>query len=181
MGFALKIENLPKYTYNDYCQWEGRWELIEGIPYSMSPQPVGKHQWICKKLSYQFEDELEICGKCNVSLPMDWKIDENTVLQPDLFVACFNFKNLKFITESPIIVVEVLSPSTRDKDITVKFNIYQEQGVKYYVIIDPEDDSYKIYELTENKYQLVKSGHDGSFNFELGSNCKAEIDFSKLW
>ncbi len=31
MNPAIKI--LPHYTYEDYCHWEGRWELIDGIPY----------------------------------------------------------------------------------------------------------------------------------------------------
>lgn len=34
---AVRI--LPHYTYSDYCNWEGRWELIEWIPYAMSPAP----------------------------------------------------------------------------------------------------------------------------------------------
>jgi len=29
-GFALLKDYLPEYTYNDYCKWEGRWEIIEG-------------------------------------------------------------------------------------------------------------------------------------------------------
>ncbi|HJY21679.1 MAG TPA: hypothetical protein VJ279_02270 [Hanamia sp.] len=32
---AVKIQ--PYYTYKDYCAWEGRWELIDGIPFAMSP------------------------------------------------------------------------------------------------------------------------------------------------
>ncbi|WP_301924323.1 hypothetical protein [Ferruginibacter sp.] len=39
MSSAVKI--LPHYTYEDHCQWEGRWEIIEGIPFAMSPAPVG--------------------------------------------------------------------------------------------------------------------------------------------
>ncbi len=34
----------PYYTYENYCEWEGRWELIDGIPYAMSPLPVPAHQ-----------------------------------------------------------------------------------------------------------------------------------------
>jgi hypothetical protein len=30
---ALKMEDLPHYTYDDYAQWEGRWEIISGVPY----------------------------------------------------------------------------------------------------------------------------------------------------
>lgn len=37
---TLKIEDLPHYTYDDYVTWEGRWELIQGIPYAMTPAPV---------------------------------------------------------------------------------------------------------------------------------------------
>ncbi|HSV11108.1 MAG TPA: hypothetical protein VLI68_10085 [Hanamia sp.] len=34
---AVKL--LPHYTYEDYCHWEGRWEVIDGIPYAMIPAP----------------------------------------------------------------------------------------------------------------------------------------------
>lgn len=48
MGSAIKI--LPNYTYADYSQWEGRWELIEGIPHSMIPVPNMRHQWVSANL-----------------------------------------------------------------------------------------------------------------------------------
>ncbi len=41
---AVKL--LPYYTYEDYCRWEGRWELIDGIPFAMSPAPTPRHQWL---------------------------------------------------------------------------------------------------------------------------------------
>jgi len=180
MGFALAKKNLPNYTYDDYCQWEGRWELIDGIPYAMSPLPSGKHQWVSFALASQFHEQLKSCNKCEVSLPMDWKIGEHTVLQPDLFVACFEFKTKKYITQAPVLVVEVLSPSNRNKDIEVKSKIYAGQGVKYYLVIEPKDDSYMVYKLSGDNYKLVKSGHKGKYLFEL-ETCKAEIDFDKLW
>lgn len=181
MGFALKVENLPKYTYEDFCQWEGRWELIGGVPYAMSPLPTGKHQKICRKLLVQLEDKLQECAHCNPSLPMDWKIDEHTILEPDLFVACFDFDSKKFISQPPVIVVEVLSPSTRDKDLSVKYDIYKEQGVKYYVILDPDNDTYTIHQLSGKDYKIALNGHDGTFTFEIEDDCHAEINFGKLW
>ena len=181
MAFALTKEYLPRYTYADFCKWEGRWELIDGVPYSMSPLPSGKHQWVSLELAKQFMEELNDCSKCNVSMPMDWKIGNNTVLEPDLFVACFDFKSKKYITEAPIIVVEVLSPSNRLKDIHVKFQIYLEQGVKYYIVINPKDETYIIYELSGNEYQIAKKGHDGSFKFDIDNDCHPEIDFGKIW
>ncbi len=59
MNNAIKI--LPHYTYEDYLQWKGRWELIEGIPYAMSPQPVPKHQRIAVNLSTEFRIALKKC------------------------------------------------------------------------------------------------------------------------
>ena len=41
---AFKEEHLPHYNYEDYKQWEGDWELIDGIPYSMAPTPNITHQ-----------------------------------------------------------------------------------------------------------------------------------------
>jgi hypothetical protein len=37
MSNAIKI--LPHYTYADYVQWEGKWEVIDGVPHAMSPAP----------------------------------------------------------------------------------------------------------------------------------------------
>ena len=51
MGIANKI--IPHYTYEDWLQWEGKWELIEGHPIAMSPTPVPKHQRIAAALKYE--------------------------------------------------------------------------------------------------------------------------------
>ena len=44
MAYALRKQDLPDYSYSDYVKWEGRWELISGIPYAMSPSPIFFHQ-----------------------------------------------------------------------------------------------------------------------------------------
>ncbi|MBU1668674.1 hypothetical protein KKC13_09655 [bacterium] len=36
------------YTYDDYCLWEGNWELISGVPLAMAPAPMINHQIIPK-------------------------------------------------------------------------------------------------------------------------------------
>jgi hypothetical protein len=48
MSSAVKI--LPYYTYEDYVQWEGKWELIDGIPYAMSPAHTPKASNYCQYL-----------------------------------------------------------------------------------------------------------------------------------
>lgn len=88
MSIAAKYR--PHYTYEDYCQWEGQWELIEGMPYAMAPMPVPKHQNVNGNLYSLFKDSLKNndCKRCKVYIPIDWKIKEDTVVQPDLLIVC---------------------------------------------------------------------------------------------
>ena len=84
----IKIDYIPRYTYNDYLNWEGRWELIEGLPYAMTPLPIIEHQEVSKNILLQLSERLKDCIKCKALLPVDWKIDNDTVLQPDNSVVC---------------------------------------------------------------------------------------------
>jgi len=142
MSIASKYR--PYYTYEDYCQWEGRWELIEGMPYAMSPAPTPGHQRVSAILIRRFE-ALEKCKNCTVYQPLDWKITEDTIVQPDLLVVCDEIKK-KYLDFPPVLVVEILSPSTASKDRGEKMELYQQQQVKYYLIVDPHFKKVAIYE-----------------------------------
>ena len=117
---ALKIEDLPHYTYKDYILWEGKWELIHGFPYAMTPAPGLKHQRLSHKIAYQLEGLLKECSQCNAYLPVDWQISEDTVVQPDNLVICGENKESEKLTITPVIVFEILSPATKRKDRVVK-------------------------------------------------------------
>jgi len=71
MGFALKKEYLPHYVYSDYENWEGNWELIDGIPYSMSPTPVFDHQRINTRILTQLAVKLKTFKTCTAIMPLD--------------------------------------------------------------------------------------------------------------
>ena len=91
---ALKIEDLPHYNYYDYSKWEGKWELIKGIPYAMTPAPVIKHQRLNSKIDRYLGELLKKCEKCEALLPVDWVIEEDTVVQPDNLVVCSENKDI---------------------------------------------------------------------------------------
>lgn len=173
-------EMLPHYTYEDYVNWEGDWELIIGIPYAMSPSPIAKHQRIATSLSGEFYSQLKQCELCNVYQQLDYKIAEDTVVQPDIIIACGNMQDKKFVDFPPSLVVEVLSPSTALKDRHIKYPIYERQGVKYFLIISPEKEVVEIYELTDGEYDLKFKGHSTIFDFDF-DNCSARIDFNQIW
>lgn len=175
----VKLEDLPTYTYVDYLQWEGRWELIDGHPYAMSPSPVLEHQNKSQKIAIQLSSLLENCPDCSAVLATDWKIDNETVLCPDNAVVCYLQADAHFIIRTPSIIFEVLSPSTKRKDRTEKFAIYQEQGVRYYVMVDPATDLAEIYECLNGHYRLVKETIHEVFEFDLGE-CRLAFDFSKI-
>jgi Uma2 family endonuclease len=62
MAGVVKI--LPYYTYEDYVHWEGKWELIDGIPYAMHPAPTPRHQMIANTLGALFYFALKRCSNC---------------------------------------------------------------------------------------------------------------------
>jgi Uma2 family endonuclease len=175
---ALKY--IPHYTYEDYCHWEGRWELIDGIPIAMSPLPVPRHQIVGGNLYGIFKQALKGgCKECLAYPPIDWLVKEDTVLQPDLLIACDPIHK-KYIDFPPVLVAEILSPSTALKDRNAKFEIYESQKVKYYLILDIKKEKIEIYELTEGEYELVATS-PANFDFNLHDGCSIPLSFDELW
>lgn len=178
MSQAIKI--LPHYTYDDYVQWEGKWELIDGIPYAMSPAPTPKHQLIANTLGSLFYFELKNCSQCKAYQAIDYKIEEDTIVQPDISILCQTTKK-KFIDFPPALVVEILSSSTAMKDRHTKFYLYQQQKVKYCLFVSPDSEEIEVFELNGNEYALKEKGKDFSFTFSLDKECTAAINFAEIW
>ena len=176
MGQALK-KYAAHYTVNDWELWQDRWELIDGIPYCMSPAPSIQHQFVNSRLIQVLNNSLTGCGKCIASIFIDWQINEDTVVQPDVPVICKGVMGNKLLVP-PSIIFEILSPSTKAKDKTVKFSLYESQKVKYYVLVDLEKKSLEFNKLQNRVYKKQKAG--SSFLFEL-DECSFEFNFSEIW
>ena len=177
MSIAAKYR--PNYTYEDYCQWEGKWELIEGMPYAMSPAPVPAHQSVSVLLSFEFVKALKRCKNCKLFQPLDWKIKEDTIVQPDLLIVCDTIQK-KFLDFPPVLVVEILSPSTASKDRGEKMELYQSQKVKYYLIVDPQFKKLEIYEYINTQYEPV-AVNPATYLFELPNDCTAKVNLMDIW
>lgn len=178
MSSAYKL--LPQYTYEDYLIWEGRWELIEGIPYAMAPTPIPEHQFVSGNIHSEFRAALKKAGcGCKVYQPIDYKISEETVLNPDLLVLCQPITK-KYLDFPPDLVVEILSPSTAMKDKHTKFQLYQAQKIPYYIIVDASIKSIEVYYLEKEQYQLQAVQQEQPCLFQL-SGCSFEIVFANIW
>jgi Uma2 family endonuclease len=149
------------------------------MPYAMSPLPVPAHQRVGAFLCTLFMQALKKCTKCKVFLPLDWKITEDTIVQPDLLIVCNKIEK-KFLDFAPALVVEILSSSTASKDRGEKMELYQSEKVKYYLIVDPKFQKVEIYEFINTQYEPV-SVNPETYLFTLPNNCTAEVNLLDIW
>ena len=134
-----------KYTYSDYCLWDDgkRWELIDGVPYEMSPAPTRKHQEISGALLNQLYNFLKN-KPCEVyAAPFDVRLnadeDDDIVVQPDIVVVCDRSKlDDKGCKGAPDLVIEILSPASMRMDSIIKPEKYRQAGVREYWMVDPK-------------------------------------------
>lgn len=175
MPLTRKI--LPNYTYDEYCHWKGNWEVIDGLPYAMTPAPHPKHQRIAARINTILSNSLQN-DKCSCAVyhPIDIKIDDYNVVQPDVLIVCDHIEK-PYLDFPPALVVEILSPSTRDKDLFTKKELYAGFGIKYYLIIDPDDSSLQIYLLKGGDYQKVEP----PYPLEIDDSCVIKPDFTGIF
>ena len=167
------------YTYDDYVKWEGNWELINGIPLAMSPAPMITHQAIAGEIFYELRSSSNDCDECLTLSEVDYKVNDDTILRPDVVLTC-NETNDAYLTKAPEIVVEVISPSTAKRDEKYKFEIYEKEKVKYYILVYPNDLIAKIYKLDAKEYDKQGDFTTESYTFEE-SSCKASINFESVF
>jgi Uma2 family endonuclease len=159
MPHAVKLDQ--KYTYKDYLSWDDgkRWELIEGVPYDMTPGPSAGHQSVSGDLYYELSSYLKkeksLCTLLTAPFDVRFTDDENasTVVQPDLVVICDKKKiDKKGAVGAPDICIEILSPGTSYKDETEKLKLYEKHGVTEYWIVNPAARYVMIYSHSGESY-----------------------------
>ena len=136
-------------------------EYIEGEVFMAPAAPLYHSNFIAELLTtiknylrrnkngYAFPDDVD------VHLP------DGNIFKPDLVVVTKEnagiLKQGKAILGVPDMVVEVLSRSTRKRDLTVKKDAYEKNGVKEYWIVDPYMKAVDVYLLQDGKYKLEES------------------------
>lgn len=129
-----------------------RWELIAGS-LVVSPAPSGAHQWAVGQL-YRQLDEASTADALALPAPYDWQVPATREsFQPDVMVIRrTDFDPAGPLRATPLLVAEVVSPTGKDQDYTVKRARYEALGVPSYWIVDP--DAPKLTEL-----RLAPHGH----------------------
>jgi Uma2 family endonuclease len=131
-------------TYSDYLQIDDRVEVINGTVYAISA-PAIWHQRSLGRVFVQFERQLK--GKpCEPFVaPVDVRLfyeednSDTTIVQPDILIVCDKSKIMDgSIKGAPDFILEILSESTKTRDMVYKYNLYARSGVKEYWILDPD-------------------------------------------
>jgi Uma2 family endonuclease len=137
-----------------------KYEVIDGVIYNMSPSPNRRHAIvdgnIFTKLKGYFKD-----NRCEIFMEQldyyyHYDKDKKDYIIPDIAIVCDWAKDDKHYTGVPRFVAETLSPSTGHRDKTTKKNIYRDNGVEEYWLIDP-NGSIEIYYLKDGDYVLEQS------------------------
>ncbi|WP_439130222.1 Uma2 family endonuclease [Polaribacter sp.] len=158
------------YTYADYLQWrfKERIEILKGKVFKMSPAPSRTHQKIVSQLSRVFLNHFHK-SNCEVYMaPFDVRLidkrknstkDEDiiNVFQPDICVICDRDKlDIRGCIGAPDLIIEILSPGNSKKEMKNKYELYEENGVKEYWIVDYHEKVIYRFVLIDDIYIGLK-------------------------
>lgn len=154
-----------KVTYRDYLDFDDdqRWEIIGGEAYAMSPGARPSHQRLVLSLGGVLK-RLLAKSSCEAFVaPIDVKLSDWDVVQPDLVVVCDPEQVTDTCIEgSPRMVVEVLSPTSVRHDRVRKFNLYAKYGIAEYWLVTPEPAMLEIFTMDPDGVYRVTGSHTDS-------------------
>ncbi len=177
------------YTYADYLTWQfaERLELFKGKIFRMSPAPNRMHQIILGNLHINIVKDFDY-KPCKVYLaPFDVRLVKKktkddkvvTVVQPDISIISDEDKlDDRGCNGAPDLVVEILSPGNSKKEMGIKYDLYEQNGVKEYWLVNPADKTLFLYTLQNGKYiglkpftedDKIKSPLFPALNFKLAA------------
>ena len=173
-----------EFTVDDILAIDNDWyyELIDGVIYEMAT-PTFSHQDIISEVHYALMEYIKgNGGSCKVvesPTSVEFEEDNRNYLIPDLIVICDRDKIKKRgVVGAPDFVLEVVSPSSRDRDYTIKMNLYMKNGVREYWVIEPEKRCIIVYNLDEDVMPVVY-GFDKKVPVNI-YNGEVEIDLSNI-
>lgn len=151
-----------KYTLEDYYALpeDERYELIDGELFRMDA-PSLNHQLALSAIFLRIGNYIEKrkgpCMVCFAPCDVQLDCDQYTMVQPDLFILCDRSKSrIKNIFGAPDFVLEILSPSTRQKDLKLKLRKYRQAGVKEYWCVDTENRLVYVFRFEQSEEAVRK-------------------------
>lgn len=149
---AVTSRTDERLTYDDLVRMPDdgmRHEIIDGVHY-VTPAPVPRHQQLLGRLYVAVANHLEIysdIGEVYLA-PLDIVLSRWDVVEPDLLLVTADQLDIvgdRNLQGVPALVAEVLSPGTKKRDLGIKRELFDRQGVREYWIVDPKGNSLTIH------------------------------------
>lgn len=171
-GRSIQMLVEPFTSLGDYLAWveqrpgEEYYEVVDGIPV-MSPSPGVPHQYALSRLLILLS---QACPPEHMVLPapLDWLMWEHPRLQirePDLVVIERSQARAPRLTEAPLLAIEILSPTSFERDVVAKRREYAQAGLRHYWVVDPETPQVAVY----------RAGGDGNLDMVTHASGDTEI------
>jgi Uma2 family endonuclease len=153
------LEAIPREREGD------RHELIDG-ELVVTPSPVPKHQIVSGNVEYALQEHVRASDLGLVlDAPTDVRLTPDNVLIPDILFITRDRLHIigpRAIDAPPDLVVEILSPGTRQRDLATKRALYARFGVQEYWIIDPETRNGTVLGLVGDQYVPIPLTEDAT-------------------
>lgn len=177
-------ESAVKLTYEDYLEIpeDGkRHEIVDGVHY-VNAAPATYHQLVSSRLTIELGVKIMKAGLGTVlAAPTDVELSRHDIVQPDLLAVRRNRSEIirpSRVFGAPDLLVEILSPSTRNYDRVQKSARYAACGVAEFWVVDPETRSVDQYCLAGATYAHT-GRHERSIS--LASFPGVTIDLNEVW
>ena len=159
-----------------------RLELVCG-QVAVHPGQTAVHSLIEMALLYALSDRIE-AERGHLFLNMDVVFGEYDVRRVDLLYFSGPRAHLvqrdKAISDPPDLCIEIISDVSRDIDRIDKFRQYADGGVRYYWVVDPDEQTLDAFQLVKGEYQLVKRGSGGETT-KVPPFLNVNLELASLW
>lgn len=174
-GSVEALQRIPM-SWEDYLATpeHPRHEWVDGVVV-VSPDPAWRHQRVARKLANAFDRVAGLYGSTsgNIALP------GNRIRIPDAYATT---RPEGLVVEQPVLVVEVLSPSTRSEDLLHKAPEYAAAGIEQYWLVDPDHRTLEVRTLVEGRWEPLVRLDDATptGDVAIGDHGVAHIDLLDL-
>ena len=183
MSVSHETQRKSKLTYEHYTQLPddgNRHEIVDGVHY-MNPAPIPYHQALSRHIQFQLYSAIELNNLGEViDAPIDVQFSNHDVVQPDLVVVLKgnNIATRTKLKGTPDLIIEILSPSTSSRDEGLKKELYEQNHVPEYWVVDPDAKAVRKYTLTNGQYAAPQRCTE-SITFDGLPNVS--VDLTKIW
>jgi Uma2 family endonuclease len=184
-GFPVLTELLPggsslciSMTFEEYMAHGETHhdEYYDGLVF-VNP-PTEHHVRVARRLTRLLEDACP--SGYEVAPEWGWQTAPQVVFRPDIMVYAPRSRYARLLEFPPLLVVEVLSPSTRREDWGRKRELYAQAGASSYWIVDPDAEDITVMANVDGQFSIIARLAEGSAQ-GLAEPFSVTVDLAALF